>query len=123
MPAWIHDRAEHLRRKNPSMPEGQAWAIATQQAHAAGKSPKGYGTAEGRRTAKQKYDAPKSQYKKVADPSSKSKTSMSLALLKGFSDEMKKIASKRRDASKSFVNSRPVPGSLPPPLATDASGN
>jgi hypothetical protein len=40
------------------MPESESWAIATQQSHALGKSPKGYGTSEGRHTAKAKYDTP-----------------------------------------------------------------
>lgn len=59
MPKWIHDRAEHILAKNPSMSESKAWAIATQQAHALGKSPKEYGTSEGRSEAKSKYDTPK----------------------------------------------------------------
>jgi len=67
MPEWIHNREQHIRAKNPSMPESEAWAIATQQAHAVGKSPKGYGTAQGKRTAKAKYDTP-SDDKKTADP-------------------------------------------------------
>jgi hypothetical protein len=58
MPKWIHDRAEHIRSKNPSMPESESWAIATQQSHALGKSPKGYGTVQGRRTAKAKFKTP-----------------------------------------------------------------
>jgi hypothetical protein len=37
MPAWIHNRAEHILAKNPSMPKGEAFAIATQQSHAVGK--------------------------------------------------------------------------------------
>lgn len=93
MPKWIHDRAQHIRQKNPGMPESQAWAIATQQSHAAGKTPVGYGTSEGRKTAKKKYDKPKKSYTQTADPSSKNKTStIDLSLLKGFSDEMKKEA-------------------------------
>jgi hypothetical protein len=72
MPAWIHDRAEHIRKKNPSMPKSQAFAIATQQSHATGHTPAGYGTAEGRKKAKQKYDKP-AEYTQTADPSSKSK--------------------------------------------------
>jgi len=63
MPAWIHERAKHISAKNPSMSESQAWAIATQQSHALGKSPKGYGTLEGRRDAKKKYDTPKDDVK------------------------------------------------------------
>lgn len=84
MPQWIHDRAKHLRKKNPEMSESQSFAIATQQSHAAGKSPKGYGTSEGRREAKQKYDSPARAYEKQADPRSKAKTAGRLALLSGF---------------------------------------
>lgn len=54
MPKVIHDRAEHILSKNPDMPKSEAWAIATQQAEAAGKVP-GYGTEEGNRKAKTKY--------------------------------------------------------------------
>ena len=46
MPEWVHNRAEHILAKNPSMPKSEAWAIATQQGHAIGKTPKGYGTAK-----------------------------------------------------------------------------
>lgn len=67
MPEWIHERAKHISAKNPSMPESEAWAIATQQSHALGKSPKGYGTAKGKRVAKQKYDTPKDD-KKTDNP-------------------------------------------------------
>jgi hypothetical protein len=31
MPKWIHDRAKHIRAKNPDMPESESWAIATNQ--------------------------------------------------------------------------------------------
>ena len=67
MPAFIHDRAEHILAKNPSMDKSQAFAIATQQSHAVGKSPKGYGTVEGKRTAKKKYPHVK-EYTKGANP-------------------------------------------------------
>jgi hypothetical protein len=77
MPAWIHDKAKHLRRKNPGMSEGQSFAIATQQAHASGNSPKGYGTKQGRRDAHTKYDKSKSQYTQTADP--KTKTAQDLS--------------------------------------------
>ena len=63
MPQWIHQRAEHLLAKNPSMPKSEAFAVATQQSHALGKSPKGYGTAAGRHTAKEKFDTPKDDVK------------------------------------------------------------
>jgi hypothetical protein len=67
MPQWIHDRAEHIRAKNPEMAESTAFAIATQQSHALGKSPKNYGTTEGREEAKKKYTTPEDD-KKTADP-------------------------------------------------------
>jgi len=59
MPEWVHNRAEHILAKNPSMPKGMAFAIATQQAHATGHTPKSFGTAEGKATAKAKFDTPK----------------------------------------------------------------
>lgn len=67
MPQWIHDRARHIQAKNPGMNESTAFAIATQQAHATGKSPKGYGTSEGRKRAKTKYTTPRDDMK-TADP-------------------------------------------------------
>jgi len=66
MPQWIHQRAKRIQKDNPSMPESEAFAIATQQSHAGGHSPKGYGTAEGRKTARKKYDGPRSGYQKTA---------------------------------------------------------
>lgn len=92
MPQWIHDRADHLRKKNPEMSESQSFAIATQQSYAAGKAPKDYGTSKGRSEAKKKYDDPKNTYEKQADPSHKSKTASRLAFWKGFEDELVKIA-------------------------------
>lgn len=68
MPAWIHNRAEHILAKNPSMNKSQAFAIATQQSHKMGKTPKGYGTAEGKREAKAKYDKPRREYTRSANP-------------------------------------------------------
>lgn len=67
MPKWIHDRARHIQAKNPEMQDSTAFAIATQQAHATGKSPKGFGTSQGRQEAKAKYPTPKDD-KKTADP-------------------------------------------------------
>jgi len=59
MPHFIHERAKHILAKNPDMEEGMAFALATQQSHALGKSPKGYGTSEGRKDAKKKYKEPR----------------------------------------------------------------
>jgi len=78
MPKWIHDRADHIRSKNPDMPKSEAFAIATQQSHALNKSPKNYGTTQGKHTAKNKYKTPGDDVK----------TASFLA----FSDELKKIA-------------------------------
>lgn len=58
MPEWIHNRAEHILAKNPSMPKSEAFAIATQQSHATGHTPKSYGTPTGKHKAKEKYDTP-----------------------------------------------------------------
>jgi hypothetical protein len=66
------------------MPESQAWAIATQQSHALGKSPKGYGTVKGRREAKAKYPTPKDD-EEMANPGQlrSEKTAGVLDFLKG----------------------------------------
>lgn len=71
MPAWIHDRAMELKRKmkdtyGPEKAEQVAFAVATQQSHKLGKSPKSYGTAQGRREAKAKFDKPIKEYTKTA---------------------------------------------------------
>jgi len=66
VPEWLHDRAKHILRKNPDMPEGEAFAIATQQAHALGKTPKSYGTPTGKHVAKEKYDTPGDDAKTAA---------------------------------------------------------
>lgn len=93
MPQWIHDRAQHIKGKNPSMPESEAWAIATQQSHATGHSPKGYGTSEGRHEAHEKYPTPGDDEQK-ANPKSKT-AGLSSALVGGFCSEMKAILEKR----------------------------
>lgn len=68
MPKWIHERAKHLLATNPDMEKGTAFAVATQQAHKLGKTPKGFGTKEGKREAKAKFDKPKKEYVKGANP-------------------------------------------------------
>ena len=96
MPEWMHNRAEHILAKNPSMPKSEAFAIATQQMHAVGKGPKGYGTAEGKATAKEKYDTPKDD-QKVSNPGGLTspkmeKKSMDEILMRALYDELSKIA-------------------------------
>lgn len=66
MPAFIHHRADRIMTSNPSMPKSEAFAIATQQSHALGKSPKGYGTPEGHAAAKAKYTTPGDDQKTAA---------------------------------------------------------
>lgn len=84
MPAWIHDRAMRIKREGKleeqyGKEKGKqvAFALATQQAHRLGKSPKkfksketgkmeSFGTPLGRAEAKMKYDQPKSEYQKTA---------------------------------------------------------
>jgi len=108
MPKWIHDRAAHIRAKNPEMSEGQSWAIATQQSHVLKKTPKTYGTKSGRKTATRKYSGGTKSWVSGADPKkigaklvAKEKSAMELsdmptsyemAKLGGFSDELRKIA-------------------------------
>ena len=97
MPAWIHERAEHILAKNPSMPKGEAFAIATQQSHAVGKSPKGYGTEQGRATAKAKFDTPKDD-KKTANPGQLRSPKMekkASPMLLACMDELQKIAAEK----------------------------
>jgi len=123
MPKWIHDRADHIRAKNPEMPKSQAFAIATQQAYATGKQPKAksWGTREGKIEAHQKYDAPKSAYKKTADPSHKTKIAMNLSLWKGFVDELTKISMPVVGASKKLFSQLPTAVKIPKtPAATSA---
>lgn len=59
MPHWVHERARHILAKNPDMDKHTAFAISTLQAEATGHTPKGFGTPEGKRTAKAKFDTPK----------------------------------------------------------------
>ncbi len=75
------------------MPESEAFAIATQQSHAVGKTPKSYGTSEGRQKAKQKYPTPGDD-KKTADPGGigKEKAAYLAPFMDAFTDELTKIA-------------------------------
>lgn len=79
---WIHDRAHRMMEENPDMPKGMAYAVATQQGHKVGKSPKGFRTSEGVAAAKAKMQGPKSSYQKTA-------------MIEGFFDELEKISAVR----------------------------
>src|SRR3972149_2614007 len=87
MPEWIHARAEHLLAKNPSMAKSTAFAIATRQSHAKGKSPKVFGTSTGKQEAKEKYDKPKKEYEGKANPGKLTSPKLAFA----FFDELHEI--------------------------------
>lgn len=90
---WIHDRAQRMmdgrkkesliKRYGESRGKSIAYAIATQQAHKVGKSPKAFRTKAGLREARMKYTKPKKEYRKTA---------MADVVMAAFADEMSKIA-------------------------------
>ena len=100
MPQWIHDRAEHLLAKNPSMRKSTAFALATQQSHRLGKSPKGYGTAKGKREAKAKYDQPKKEYTKTPNTGKLESPKLAEAQVQ----RMRKKASELQEAKEKMKN-------------------
>ena len=127
MPKWIHDRAEHILAKNPSMPKSQAFAIATQQSHALGKSPKSWGTEEGREKAKAKYKTP-SDDKKTANPGNLKSEKMAMNINEvtrnAFFDELLKIGTvlppmHPRGMNAGVHSPAPAPGA---PTARPAAG-
>ncbi len=77
MPEFIHERAKKIMESTkeqygPEKGEQVAFAIANQQAHATGQAPKKwhgrpYGTPEGKREAKEKYDEPSKMQKSAVD--------------------------------------------------------
>ena len=83
---WIHDRAHRIMQDSPETPKSVAYAVATQQAHKVGKSPKGFRTPSGVATAKQKMRGPMKEYQKTAT-------------IAGFFDEIEKIAAWQKIAS------------------------
>jgi hypothetical protein len=70
---WVHDRAKRIMREGDTKDQygkkrgkSVAYAIAVQQAHKLGKSPKKFRTPTGVRVAKRKFDMPKKEYQKTA---------------------------------------------------------
>ncbi len=116
MPAFIHNRAEHILAKNPSMSKSMAFALATQQSHVLGKSPKGYGTSEGKVEAKKKYDSPKKDYKKTANPGGLKSPKMEKGamlnnvMMSAFRDEVGEIA---KEGGLKDILLREIPGTKP----------
>lgn len=98
---WIHDRAEHILAKNPDMKKSTAFAVATEQGHSLDKTPKGYGTAEGKAEAKKKYDTPKGDVQqanpgdlktpKLSDEPKKKWTGEHFVEKSAFADELEQI--------------------------------
>lgn len=105
MPKWIHERAEHLLAKNPDMKKSTAFAVATQQAESMHKEPKGYGTAEGHRTAKAKYDTPKDDVH-AANPGNLETPKLKAAQLAAFVDELAQIKHADEEANKPSFSER-----------------
>jgi len=99
MPAWIHERAKHILAKNPEMDKSQAFAIATQQGHRLGKSPKGYGTPEGRKKAKAKYEQPRKAYLKTPNPGGLESPKLA-ALLHGSPHKIDVLEPRKADGDK-----------------------
>lgn len=79
------------------MSKSEAFAIATQQSHALGKSPKSYGTVKGRQEARAKFDTPKDD-KKTANPGNLESPKMA-SVYSAFFDELEKISQARAFSS------------------------
>ncbi len=107
MPQWIHSRVKHIMSKNPDMPESEAWAIATQQSHALGKTPKGYGTVEGKEKAQDKYKTPGDDEHK-ANP----KTASILGELQKLRAVIEEQARRSMDRLDTLEKSKPTMGQM-----------
>lgn len=122
---WIHDRAEHILQKGDlqeghgSRSKGIAYALATQQAHKLGKTPKKgagpsgmYGTKQGKKVALKKLDKPRGEY--VKTPAPKEKTAWSaLPLFLG----LRKMAAPQMDPETGLVVKPPTPSLTGKPKA------
>jgi len=100
---WIHDRAHRIMSESPDTKKETAYAVATQQAHKVGKSPKGFKTSAGVQEAKQKYGLPKKEYQKTA-------------MLAGFFDELSKLSAMGMD-----LRMKGPGGVKRPPFPTEGS--
>jgi hypothetical protein len=123
MPAFIHDRATHILAKNPSMPKSEAFAIATNQGHALGKNPKGYGTAEGKAKAKKIYSTPKDDVR-TANPGGLTSSKMGSVMVTAFFDELEHIKNAGLLEGVKKVLTTPIPGTpeIFPHSAVEAIG-
>jgi hypothetical protein len=101
---WIHDRANRIMEDGDT-PKSIAYAVATQQAHATGKSPKDFRTSKGVRKAKAKYDEPKTYQKAAAA------AGIGVAKLAGFLDELDQIE-KEAGKIRNFITGLAMTGAL-----------
>lgn len=116
---WVHDRAHRIMEKGktlekygPERGKQVAYAIATQQAHKLGKTPKkkgGYGTSEGRAVAKAKYDQPSKSYKKTASGAGQDLRMPVLGGTRFPTDDSKSFAKQQLKASQKVSEVGPVP--------------
>lgn len=74
---WAHDRAKHIRKKNPDLPEGAEYGIAQLQEVAVGKEKDHGGKVKPstKQKAKKKHKKSPSSYEQKAAPKSKKKKS------------------------------------------------
>ncbi len=116
---WIHDRAKRiqgsdgLKKRYGADAERVSFAIATQQAHKMGKTPKqgngprgSYGTAEGKAVARSKMDKSRDAYRKTASAmtSGKAPSEVLLARVKTAA-----ISATSRDNRTPFVGNTQFP--------------
>lgn len=84
---WIYDRAHKIIESGEGKtPKRVAYAVATQQAHKVGKSPKGFRTASGVQEAKAKMRRPVREYRKTA-----AMNYINSTVVDGFFDELEHI--------------------------------
>ena len=109
MPAWIHNRAEHILAKNPDMNKSTAFAVATQQAHATGHTPKDFGTTEAKHKARAKFDTPKDDVQ-TANPGHLESSKMGSVMLEAFFNELECIKNAGVLDTVKRVLTTPIPG-------------
>jgi hypothetical protein len=106
------EEGETSKQYGPERGKQVAYAIATQQAHKLGKTPKkkgGYGTSSGRRAAKAKYDQPKKVYQKTASSAGQDLRMPVLGGTKFPTDDSKSFAKQQLKSSQNVSEVGPVP--------------
>lgn len=116
---WIHDRAHRImsegkttEKYGPERGKQVAYAIATQQAHKLGKTPKkkgGYGTPTGRQAAKAKYDQSKKVYQKTASGAGQDLRMPVLGGTRFPTDDSKSFAKQQLKSSQKVSEVGPTP--------------